>query len=322
VADLSRQLAGFIERSATRWSALLVTLLFTLALAPAVYGSASSRNTWSQVVPRFEWGACPARVAKLLAEENASCGYLVVPENRTKANGRTIRLPVAIIPSVSRPSSDPIVYMAGGPGADALSETPTLVKTGLNKKRYLIVMNQRGNKDARPELTCPEINRFLIKLISLPYDADSTKALHLAATQTCHDRLVRKGIDLSAYNTTENSADFADLLKVLKKALKIKEWNVYGLSYGTNLALSYLRDHPEGIRSVIIDSVAPPSAVTLGWIWTNADEGIHNIFNACAAQPGCSHAFGDLADVFAGLVQQYEADPLIDGAVTFRRPTG
>ena len=312
MADLSRQFAHLTERGATCWSALFVALLVTLALAPAVYGSDSSGNTWSQVVPRFEWGACPTRVAKLLAEENASCGYLVVPENRTKANGRTIRLPVAIIPSVSpRPSPDPIVYMAGGPGADALSETPTLVKTGLNKKRDLIVMNQRGNKDARPELTCPEIDRFLIKLISLPYDADSTKALHLAATRACHDRLVRKGIDLSAYNTTENSADFADLLKVLRKVLKIKEWNVYGLSYGTNLALSYLRDHPEGIRSVIIDSVAPPRVVTLGWTWTSADEGIHNIFNACAAQPGCSHAFGDLADVFASLVQRYEADPLI-----------
>ena len=55
-----------------------------------------------------------------------------------------------------------------------------------------------------------------------------------------------------------------------------------------HLALSLMRDHPEGIRSVIIDSVAPPSVASLGWTWTNANEGVNNIFRACAAEPACS----------------------------------
>ena len=46
--------------------------------------------------------------------------------------------------------------------------------------------------------------------------------MHVMATTACHDRLVGEGIDLSAFNTSENSADFADL----RKALHIKEWNV------------------------------------------------------------------------------------------------
>ncbi|MFJ8630263.1 alpha/beta fold hydrolase [Streptomyces sp. NPDC093568] len=58
---------------------------------------------------------------------------------------------------------------------------------------------------------------------------------------------------MSACNTTENAADFADL----RRALRIHRWNVYGYSYGTDLALTYLRRHPQGIRSVAIDSVVP-----------------------------------------------------------------
>ena len=285
------------------WSVRVVALVITLALAVAACDSDSSGGP----AATFEPEACPTSVASLPALANARCGALVVPENRTKHNGRTIRLAVAIIPSVSQPlAPDPVVHMTGGPGGDALTEAQFLVPAGLNQHRDLIIMAQRGTLDTEPELTCPEIDRFNAQAIGLPYDADATKRLHLAATQACHDRLVAQGIDLSAYNTTENAADFADLRKVLG----IAEWNVYGTSYGTYLALSLMRDHPEGIRSVIIDSVQPPSVATLGWTWTNLHEAFNNTFSACDAQPACRQKYGDLASTFASLVQQYEAHPL------------
>ncbi|HEV7421094.1 MAG TPA: hypothetical protein VGO30_14780 [Mycobacterium sp.] len=37
--------------------------------------------------------------------------------------------------------------------------------------------------------------------------------------------------------------------------LGIREWNYYGVSYGSDLALQLLRDHPDGSRSVVADSV-------------------------------------------------------------------
>jgi pimeloyl-ACP methyl ester carboxylesterase len=39
-------------------------------------------------------------------------------------------------------------------------------------------------------------------------------------------------------------------------ALGIKEWNVYGVSYGADVALQLLRDYPEGTRSVVLDTAA------------------------------------------------------------------
>jgi hypothetical protein len=71
-------------------------------------------------------------------------------------------------------------------------------------------MDQRGDVDTQPELTCEEIDEFNIDAIGLPYDSPATEEKHVAATQACHDRLVAEGSDLSAYNTTENAADFAD----------------------------------------------------------------------------------------------------------------
>ena len=62
------------------------------------------------------------------------------------------------------------------------------------------------------------------------------------------------GVDLAAYNSAENAADLADL----RTALGIDGWNLYGVSYGSNLAMSELRDHPEGIRSVVLDSCRSP----------------------------------------------------------------
>ena len=53
----------------------------------------------------------------------------------------------------------------------------------------------------------------------------------------------------------------------LRRALNVAQWNVYGYSYGTDLALSLVRDHPEGIRTVTIDSVVPPNIVSLPWTW-------------------------------------------------------
>ena len=118
----------------------------------------------------------------------------------------------------------------------------------------------------------------------------------VAATKACGDRFRSAGIDLSAYNTKENAADLADL----RVALGIPSWNMYGVSYGTKLALVSLRDHPEGIRSMIVDSVSPPNFNIAKEWWSAPAESFKAIFAACRAQPACATAFPSLeADFFA-----------------------
>ena len=153
--------------------------------------------------------------------------------------------------------------------------------------------------------------------MALPLDARSTRRKHVAATRKCRRQLVARGIDIAAYNTTENAAGFADL----RRALGYDRWNVFGVSYGTYLALTVMRDHPEGIRSVILDSTVPPSAVSLPEFWPNARDGFQNILRACKAQARCRSSFPRLERTFTKLVRRLESDP-VKTAVADRPPAG
>ena len=86
-------------------------------------------------------------------------------------------------------------------------------------------------------------------------------------------------------------------------------WNVYGTSYGSYLAQTLMRDHPDGIRSVVLDSVLP-TTYTVPANWWNARDGFDNLFQACAAETACNAAHPRLEETFTGLVNKLEAEPL------------
>ncbi|MFD0350655.1 alpha/beta fold hydrolase [Kitasatospora aburaviensis] len=224
--------------------------------------------------------------------------------------GRTIRLAVAIIPAASAKPAPTRWCSWRRSRRRRVRGHPFLVDSGVNRDRELIVMAQRGTLHSQPSLACPEIDRFDAEAVGLPHDAPSTGRLLVRAATECRDRLTADGIELSAYNTTENAADFADL----RTALGVKHWNVYGYSYGTELALTYLRLHPQGIRSVAIDSVVPPQVVSLPWTWDSAREGIGAIFAACEAQPRCKERYPDLPRTLTEQVRRLEAHPHADRA--------
>ncbi|MEG3627514.1 alpha/beta fold hydrolase [Streptomyces poriticola] len=297
-------------------------LVAGLAAAPAV---ADPRNpaplgTVARTVghARFVPGPCPRTADPVPALEGARCGSLTVPENRSRPKGRKITLGVAIVPAADTGAraSDPIVWFAGGPGDDAVSEAQLAIDGGLNRDRDVIFMSQRGTYSADPELTCPNIDEFNARAVGLVYNAPSTGRLHVRATRACRDRLADRGVDLSAYNTTESAADYADL----RRALGLRQWNVFGISYGTDLALTYLREHPKGIRSVGIDGVLPPSLAGASLTWSAARQGFDGLFEACAQQPACNSRYPNLSDTFERLVRELEARPVTTTVTVPDRP--
>jgi pimeloyl-ACP methyl ester carboxylesterase len=280
-------------------------LLLSLLLASPALAQAVAAPEGTAAVPRFEPAPCPKlQGAEALAD--ASCGYLVVPETRSRPEGRTIRLMVAKYPARSpekRP--DPVVYLAGGPGDIAPLEVNGLIAADFIRDRDIVVMSQRGTMFSEPALTCAASDDFSRELLGLRFYSEATKRAHLAATEACHRELAATGADLSAYNSTESAADFADLRKVLG----FEAWNVYGTSYGSYLAQTLMRDHPEGIRSIVLDSVLP-TTYNVAANWQNASDGFGNIFEACAAEPACNAAHPHLEETFTGLVNKLEAEPL------------
>jgi pimeloyl-ACP methyl ester carboxylesterase len=270
-----------------------------------VHAVGSRAATASATVPRFEPAPC-AKIAGVEWLAHATCGYLVVLEDHSKPNGRTIRLMVSKLSARSaekRP--DPILYLEGGPGDIAQLEANEIIKADFFRDRDVWIVSQRGTWSSKPALICAATNDFTQALLGMRYYSDATKRAHVAATQACRNQLAATGADLAAFNSSQSADDLADLRKVLG----VSQWNVFANSYGTYVAQTLMRAHPEGIRSVVLDSVVPVNYTVPG-NWWNARYGFHNLFDACAAQAACNAAHPNLEATFTTLVNKLEANPL------------
>ena len=168
------------------------------------------------------------------------------------------------------------------------------------------MIDQRGTGFSEPNLFCDETVDMLFDRLDEAVGSEQAAADELIAIQTCHDRLAGKGINLGAYNSAENAADLADL----RRALGYDEWNLFGISYGTRLALTAMRDHPEGIRSVVLDSSYPPQEDLYGTLAANFDRVLTGTFAGCEADPACNAAYPDLETVFYETVAALDENPV------------
>ena len=244
------------------------------------------------------------------------CFDLTVPEDRSQPDGATIRLHLAIFRARGQnPAPDPLVYLAGGPGENALESLPLIFNRGLApllRDRDLIVVDQRGTGLSEPALDCPELNALTFELLrrdpgEQDLSVEQSIALSTAALSACRDRLVGEGVSLAAYTSAENAAD----LDALREALGYEQWNLYGVSYGSRLALTIMRDFPQGIRSVILDSAFPPEVDLYSATPANVDRALTVLFEGCAADPACDAAYPGLETAFIEAVERLNDAPIV-----------
>jgi pimeloyl-ACP methyl ester carboxylesterase len=229
------------------------------------------------------------------------CGVLSVPESRASSASRLIELQVAIVySSDDNPAPDPIIYLEGGPGGAAIANVlgQGVAFSNLLRERDLIVLDQRGTGFSEPWLGCPELDRLGA------VDPDDTVAA-LEAISSCRARLIAEGIDLAAYDSAENAADVEDL----RRALGYAGWNLYGISYGTRLALTVLRDHPDGVRSAVVDAVLPLEADFYADEPLHAQRAFDLVIAGCGAQAECGSAFPTLDTHLWELIARLDATP-------------
>ena len=261
-----------------------------LALSVAIVLAALLASQALAQTPRVEGAACPFLVIAPEAEgETIICGRLIVPENRARPSGPTLSLQVAIVVSHASEPAEPIVYLEGGPGGAAVMQVPDVwTRSALRQRSDILVFDQRGTGYSTPSLDCPD---------------EAEDPLH-----ACRDRLTDAGIDLAAYHSRANAADVADLLEVLE----IEAATLYGVSYGTRLALTVMRDHPERITSVILDGVYPPHVNGYDEQAWNGYLAFERLFDDCEADDWCDAAYPDLRATSLAMVDALDASPMID----------
>jgi pimeloyl-ACP methyl ester carboxylesterase len=305
------------------------------------------------VLLMFGWLLSAASVQKTLAIQNtlidclfamppdevigttALCGELTVPENWQQPEGRQIVLRYVVLKAKSEsPFPDPVIYLEGGPGASALVNVPFLARSFAEIRRYrdVILYDQRGTAFSTP-LYCPtdvsgEPLPENLELPKLPTSDDPEISTLLATAQTlsgfgnavnCRPYLEQQGFDLSQYNTANSVRD----LIAMMKTFSYKAYNIYGISYGTNLALELFRYYEENegaslppLRSGIIDGVVPPNVDTRGDQGYISAYNVLRVFSDCEANAACGTAFPNIRQRAVDLLRRIEAEPLTIGGET------
>ncbi|MGI8855630.1 MAG: alpha/beta fold hydrolase [Thermomicrobiales bacterium] len=264
------------------------------------------------VVPRFEPTPCPFD-AEQTPGYAVDCGDVVVPEFHSDPAGPIVRLAVARFRSqASKPVPDPVVYLAGGPGGPGLiSGFTAQLAYNFTPTQDFIAFDQRGVGHSEPSLTCPELTQQTRQELTQNESATDELAHEVAARFRCRDRLQSQGIHLTAYNTTESAADVNDI----RMALGYDRVILLGASYGTRLALTVMRDSPEIVRSVVLDSVEPPQANEVEDLFSNADRALNLAFQGCVASTACQIDVPTLQADFNEAVKNLNAHPMTLPAV-------
>jgi pimeloyl-ACP methyl ester carboxylesterase len=288
----------------------LAVALLALAVA-ACSGGSKQAATPSPTPAKFTEGAC-AVGAPSGQDGHMRCGVLEVPEDRSKPDAATVKLAVAVIKSTAAaPAPDAMLYLSGGPGQPALSNNMQSFSTGfaepVQSKRDLVFFDQRGTGASEPSLACPEVNDgFLVALAADLTNQEQADA-QVAALRTCRDRLAAQHIDFTAYNSAESAADVADLMRALGYA----QYDIYGLSYGTRLALEVMRTDAQHVRAVVLDSALPPQVRGDAENSATFERALDVLLAGCKADSACNGAYPDLEQTYFDLVVKANASPLV-----------
>ena len=224
---------------------------------------------------------------------DARCGTLSVPEDRANPAGRKIDLHVAVIPAIKRePEPDALFLLAGGPGQSAIEAFPAIVALmfSIHEGRDIVLVDQRGTGQSNP-LRCLE-----------PEDESVNDEEVLAKLKSCPQTL---NADLRFYTTEIAMTD----LDEVRSALGYETINIYGASYGTRAALTYLRMFPEHVRTVALDAVVDPEFVLFVDAAEDGQASLDDFFARCDADEACSTAFPNLRTEFDNILTRLDESP-------------
>ncbi len=212
----------------------------------------------------------------------ARCHRLTVYENQTARRGRTISLRIVVLPATGingEPrSDDAVVYLAGGPGQAATEflGDSVVASDGARARRDIVLADQRGTGGSNP-LLCqfygpPEQPQTYFDAF-LPIEK-------VRACRATHERTS----DLSQYTTAASVED----LEAIRVALKYPQFTLVGGSYGTRLAMEYLRQYGSRVRAVVLESPVTPATHAPERFGQFAQHALDALLDECLGTPECA----------------------------------
>ncbi|MGH9957273.1 MAG: alpha/beta hydrolase, partial [Pyrinomonadaceae bacterium] len=209
-------------------------------------------------------------------------------------------LKIMVLPATgSERAPDGWFYIPGGPGSSATEDAPGIAPAfaKIREHRDLVFVDQRGTGGSHP-LDCPMYN---------PKDLQSYLGYFfpLEDVKKCRTELGQKA-DLTLYTTPIAMDD----LDEVRAALGYERINVFGASYGTRAALTYLKRHPDHVRTVMLQGVAPTNQFMPRDFAQVSERALQGILAECAADEACNRAFPNLRAETKAVLEQLQKAPV------------
>jgi pimeloyl-ACP methyl ester carboxylesterase len=173
------------------------------------------------------------------------CARVDVPLDRSGAVPGTISLLAQELPADGTPRGT-LFLLAGGPGQSGTDAFGLDSANNIQLFRFafpgytLVTLDVRGTGQSGA-LQCPALQ----------------KALFLTAEQEA--KLAADcGASIGPSRRFYGTRDQAEDIEAVRQAIGASQIAVMGVSYGTQLALTYAELHPTNVERLILDSVAPP----------------------------------------------------------------
>ncbi|MCX5374315.1 alpha/beta hydrolase [Streptomyces sp. NBC_00015] len=223
----------------------------------------------------IDWQDCPADWG---LEKPIQCGWVTVPLDYAKPNGKQIKLAVDRIGNTGTAAErqGALVYNPGGPGGSGLRfprrvTTKAPVWTNVAKAYDFVGFDPRGVGHSAP-ISCIDPQEFVKAPKADPVpDSEADKLAQIKLAREYADGCAeRSGKAVLAQMTTPNTVRDLD---VIRAALGEKKLNFLGVSYGTYIGAVYGTMFPGHLRRMIVDSVVNPSREKI-WYEANLDQDV------------------------------------------------
>lgn len=282
-------------------------LALTVALA---FGVSAARVASAAPVAGHPLVEC--RVAGIA--NSVECGAIRRPLDPKRPDGPQITVHYVVVPALARKKlADPVFILAGGPGQSAIALAPTLMPLlgRLNNRRDIVFVDQRGTGQSSP-LACDDTRREPL--------SDSSDPQHqVALLQRCRAQLEKLpqlggsgAAGLRFFTTTIAVQD----LDAVRRALGAARIDLIGFSYGTRVALEYMRQFPGAVRRSVLDGVAPPDMALPASYSADGQAAFDAALTACEHEVACAAAYPALRVEWQALLQSLPKTVVAPDALT------
>jgi pimeloyl-ACP methyl ester carboxylesterase len=205
--------------------------LFVVAAALAFFAGAGQARAAIPLTP------CPGKTG-------VQCGTVPVPLDRTGATPGTINLHVEVLTAAGT-ARGVMFLIAGGPGQGSAGSFD--LGPGFNRQLMqfmfpgytLVAFDNRGTGKSGL-INCPPLQTTVTGNVEVEARLAADCANTIGPTRVFY-----------------STRDHADDMDAVRAALGVDKVGLYGVSYGTKLALAYALGYPTHVERIALDSVVP-----------------------------------------------------------------